>query len=43
MSNTKSLILRASLLTLAMALTLRQAASQSSQRTFSTPQAAARL
>jgi len=41
MSNTKSLILRASLLTLAMALTLRQAASQSSQRTFSTPQAAA--
>ncbi len=41
MSNTKSQILRASLLTLAMALTLREAVSQTSQRTFSTPQAAA--
>jgi hypothetical protein len=35
------LILRASLLTLAMALTLREAASQASEQTFSTPQAAA--
>jgi DUF2950 family protein len=41
MSNTKSLILRASLLTLAVALTLREAASQNSPQTFSTPQAAA--
>jgi hypothetical protein len=41
MSNTNSLILRASLLTLAMALTMREAASQASQQTFSTPQAAA--
>ena len=41
MLNTNSLILRASLLTLAMALTLREAASQASQQTFSTPQAAA--
>src|ERR1700686_3270007 len=41
MSNTKSLILRASLLTFAMALTLREAASQNGQQTFSTPRAAA--
>jgi hypothetical protein len=42
MSNTKSLILRASLLTVAMALTLREAASQNSPQTFPTPQAAAK-
>ena len=42
MSNTRSLILRASLLTVAMALTLREAASQNSPQTFPTPQAAAK-
>ena len=42
MSNTKSLIMRASLLTVAMALTLREAASQNSPQTFPTPQAAAK-
>jgi len=41
MSNTKSLILRASLLTFAVALTLREAASQANQQAFPTPQAAA--